>query len=72
MTQSDLARLIGYKNPNFIAIIEKDGSKFPIRSWVKFADALVIPRHQFLKVAIRQAYPEMMDYISFKPPRVIN
>ena len=62
----EVAQLVGYKNPNFLSVVERGKAPFPIQKWKEFADVLRIPREDFLAVVIEENYPSMLEYIEFK------
>ncbi len=64
LSQADLAKLLDFKSNTMIANIEQDKASIPLNSWIKYADALKIPRHRFLESLICHDFPEMRPYIS--------
>ena len=63
LKQLELAHRLGLTRHNFIAILEADRAAFPMGRWKDYADALEIPRPEFLKRALEENFPEMIDYI---------
>jgi hypothetical protein len=63
LSQKALGERLGYRYGNFIAMIEGHAGGFPVDRWKDYADALEVPRHEFLKMVLEDAYPEMLEYI---------
>lgn len=68
-TQTDLSELVGYTHRNFIAMIELGKSRVPLDKWLAFADALHIPRHVFIELALSEFKPDIMPYLQFSSPK---
>lgn len=62
-SQAYLGKLLGYRYGNYVAMIENGGAAFPFERWRDYADALQVPRHDFLKLILEETYPEMIPYI---------
>jgi hypothetical protein len=63
LSQVALGKLLQYQYGNYIAMIEAANASFPLERWRDYADALQVPRHEFLKLVLEDAFPEMMPYI---------
>lgn len=57
LTQQQLAEQLGYDNPQFISLIERNASKCPLKVIGKLTVILDIPEHKLLK-EIRRSYEE--------------
>lgn len=57
LTQQQLAEQLGYDNPQFISLIERNASKCPLKVIGKLTVLLDIPEHRLLK-EIRRSYEE--------------
>lgn len=68
ISQSELARKLGYSNANFISIIESQRSKVPLDRSVEFAEALEIDAKWFVERVMRDRYPKIAEIV-FKPGR---
>ena len=65
MSRADLTRVIGC-SPNLIGMIERGRVQFPFKRWMVYADALRTPRHEFLRIAVYERYPECLPYLRFE------
>jgi len=65
MTQSELGSALGYRYGNFIGYLENGKAVFPLEKWEEYADVLQVPKHLFLKVLLRERFPNMLHFISF-------
>lgn len=63
LTQFDVAKKIGYKHGNFIGMVEKGQSFFPVEKWKKYARALGVEEKQFLRVVLEDFYPDMLKFL---------
>jgi transcriptional regulator with XRE-family HTH domain len=62
-----LQKKLGIESPNFVGMIETGAAKFPdTKVWVKWADALEIPRRTFLEAVIEDLHPEYLAHLRFK------
>lgn len=61
MTQSQLARKLGYKYGNFVTMIENGNASFPLDRYRDYADALMVPRHEFAYLVAQDAYPDLVE-----------
>jgi len=68
MSRADLTKLIG-SSPNLVCMIERGKTQFPFGRWAVYADALRVPRHEFLLMALTERYPECLPYLRFVDPR---
>jgi transcriptional regulator with XRE-family HTH domain len=66
LTQSELAKMTGIKQ-NFIAMIENSSCNFPTARWIKFSEALNVPKHTLVEIIIQTKYPDFLHYITFHP-----
>jgi transcriptional regulator with XRE-family HTH domain len=69
MTQAQLGKKLGYRYGNFITMLEGGNAGFPVDKWKKYAEALEVPEHEFLKVVLGAAYPDMMPYLTIHAPK---
>jgi len=70
ITQNELGRRLGYDYGNFIAMLERGASKFPLERWGDYARALQIPEehwHRFLMLMVEDQLPDFLPYVVFKP-----
>ena len=67
LTQNDVGRALGYRYGNFVGMVEKGNSPFPLEKAIAFADVLEIPRHKLIEAAISELYPHLLPYLEFKP-----
>lgn len=67
LTQNDVGLALGYRYGNFVGMIEKGNSPFPLDKAIAFADVLEIPRHKMIEAAISELYPDLLPYLEFKP-----
>ena len=65
MTQFEVAKALGYKHGNFIGMLEKGQSYFPVDKWQDYARVLQIKEEEFLKVVLEEVYPNMLPYFKF-------
>jgi transcriptional regulator with XRE-family HTH domain len=65
MSRADLTRIIGC-SPNLVCMIEQGKTQFPFSRWKIYADALRVPRHEFLLIAVSERYPECVPYLRFE------
>jgi len=72
MTQLALARKIGYRYHNAIALIERGSMMFPLDQAYQFADALEVPRHEFLELVFQELYPDYAELMVFRPARTLK
>lgn len=71
MTQKELAKALGYKNPNFISMLERETpegeesqTKVPIESIIKIADVLEIDKLWFIERVFRaRGYTDLADFL---------
>ena len=68
ISRDNLARMLGYKRPNMITMIENGKAGFPIDRWQIFAKALDVLKHDFLKLVLEEKYPGMLPYLRFVDP----
>lgn len=61
MTQAELAKKLRYKYGNFVAMLENGNAAFPIGKYRQYADALLIPRHEFAYMVAKDALPELVE-----------
>ena len=57
MTQTELARAIGLKHPNFISMIESGKSQFPLSRVLQFADVLEMDPTWFVEKVLSYEAP---------------
>lgn len=70
LTQAQLGDRLGYRYGNFIAMIEGENSAFPLQGWINYADALDVPRQEFLNLVLSEIMPEAIPYITgFREPK---
>ena len=62
LTQMDVAKKLGYKHGNFIGMLEKGQSFFPVDKWKAYARALQIKELPFLRVVLEEFYPDMLPH----------
>jgi len=67
MTQLQMGKALRHRYGNFVGMIEKGQSPFPMEHWKEYADILQVPRHEFLKVVLEDLYPDTLDYLQFVP-----
>lgn len=67
LSRPELTKIIGC-GPTMIGMLERGKAPFPFRRWKIYADALAVPRHEFLRVAIEEKYPDILPYLQFKNP----
>lgn len=72
MSQLQLGLKVGYRYGNAIAMLERGLMIFPFGNAIRFADALDIPRHEFLELVFKELYPEFADYAVFRPAPTIT
>ena len=65
MSRADLTKIIGC-SPNLVCMIERAKTKFPFIRWQIYADALGVPRHEFLLLAVTERFPECLPYLRFE------
>ena len=68
MTQLQMGKALRHRYGNFVGMIEKGQSPFPMEHWKEYADILQVPRHEFLKVVLEDLYPDTLEYLKFEPP----
>lgn len=61
MTQSQLARKLGYKYGNFVTMLENGNASFPLDRYRDYADALLVPRHEFAYLVAQDTYPDLVE-----------
>jgi transcriptional regulator with XRE-family HTH domain len=66
MTQTELARAIGLKHPNFISMIESGKSQFPLSRVVQFAEILEMDATWFVEKVLSYEAPGQRPEISLK------
>src|SRR3954453_23030910 len=66
MTQTELARAIGLKHPNFISMIESQKSPFPLSRVLQFAEALEMDPTWFVEKALSYEAPGQKPETSLK------
>ncbi|MGA3114451.1 MAG: helix-turn-helix transcriptional regulator [Syntrophobacteraceae bacterium] len=64
MSRAELTEIIGC-SPNLVGMIERGKTQFPFGRWKIYADALGVPRHEFLQIAVTERYPECLPYLRF-------
>ncbi len=67
MSRPRLTRSIGCGS-TMIGMIERGKAPFPFRRWMVYADALDVPRHEFLRIVIEEKYLEILPYVVFSEP----
>jgi hypothetical protein len=65
MSRTQLGRLVGYEGPTMICMIERGITHFPLKKWEVYAEALRVPKHEFLRIVFQEAYPAAVKYIDF-------
>lgn len=60
-SQKDMARELGYDNPNIITMFKKGITKIPINKVPKFADVLGLDRLHLLRLATLEYSPELWE-----------
>ena len=63
MTQGELARALGYKNTNFISMIENGQSEVPVDRAVDIANALGIDARFFTERVLRKRHPSIANVL---------
>lgn len=63
VSQTELSKKLGYRNPNFISMIEKGTSRTPIDRAVEFARALEMDPCWFLEMVLRDHYPNTAEFL---------
>jgi transcriptional regulator with XRE-family HTH domain len=66
MTQTELARAIGLKHPNFISMIESQKSQFPVPRALQFAEVLEMDPTWFVEKVLSYEAPGQRPEISLK------
>jgi transcriptional regulator with XRE-family HTH domain len=66
MTQTELARAIGLKHPNFISMIESQKSQFPVPRSLQFAEVLEMDPTWFVERVLSYEAPGQRPEISLK------
>lgn len=61
MTQGDLARKLRYRYGNFIGMLENGNAAFPLARHRDYADALLVPRHEFAYLVAKELQPELLE-----------
>ena len=59
LLQTELAKLLGYKNANFISILEKGKSKIPLDDAGEIARVLEMDEKWFIERCMRQRFPRL-------------
>jgi len=62
-SQGELTEMLGYKNVNFISMIERGAAKIPADRISDFADVYLIPKNFFACLVLKCSYPEIWDLI---------
>jgi len=62
LTQYEVGKKLGYKHGNYIGMLEKGQSYFPVEKWEAYANALGLDKKTFLRAVIEEAYPSMLPY----------
>ncbi len=65
LTQQDFADLVNYRYGNFIGMIEKGKSQFPLAKgkWLDYAKALNMDPTEILLISLGDVFPEMASYL---------
>lgn len=64
MTQSEIAKKLGYQNVNFISMVESKRSKVPLEKTIEIARALEIDdTNWFIEKVMRQRFPEVAAHL---------
>jgi len=61
INQGQLARKLGYRHANFIGMLENGNAGFPLSRYRDYADALLVPRHEFAYLVAKELHPELLD-----------
>ncbi|KAA0573410.1 helix-turn-helix transcriptional regulator [Azospirillum sp. Sh1] len=61
MTQTEVAKKMGYRNPNFVSMMESNSSRVPIERCFELADILEMDRIWFLKRVLGDHYPQVSE-----------
>jgi transcriptional regulator with XRE-family HTH domain len=69
LTQTELAKKLGYQNVNFVSMLESGKSKIPLEKTIDIADALEMDRQWFVEVVLRQRFPVVAAEIFDKKRR---
>lgn len=62
-TQREIAAECGYPKPNIITMFKQGSTKVPISSVPKLARALGVDQVHFLRIALKEYMPEVLDVI---------
>ena len=65
LTQYEVGQKLGYKHGNYIGMLEKGQSYFPVDKWQDYARVLQVKEAEFLKVVLEEVYPNMLPYFKF-------
>ncbi|MFV3127123.1 helix-turn-helix domain-containing protein [Niveispirillum sp. KHB5.9] len=63
MTQTEVSRTLGYKNPNFLSMIERNDSLVPFDRALEYAALLEIEPGWFLERVLRHQYPRTAEFL---------
>jgi len=66
LSRAQLTKILGFCSSGYLGVLERGRAPFPWRDWRRYADALSVPRHEFLRLAIAEKHPDMLQYLDFK------
>lgn len=62
-SQQELTSMLGYKNVNFVSMIERSMAKIPADKIVDFSRAYMIPTHVFSALILKSSYPKIWGIV---------
>lgn len=68
LTQGELARKLGYPNPNFISMLESGKSGVPVERAIDFAKALEMSVEWFIEKVLTDRFPQIAARIYKSQP----
>jgi transcriptional regulator with XRE-family HTH domain len=61
LTQAQLAEKLHYRYGNFVGMLESGNAAFPLSRYRDYADALLVPRHEFAYLVAKDLHPELLE-----------
>lgn len=63
MTQRHLGLKVGLQYGNFIGMLERGETKFPMDSWRQYAEILQVDPAEFCLLCLKELYPDVYEII---------
>lgn len=63
ISQREFGRLLGLQYGNFVGMLERGETKFPLDSWRQYAEVMEVDPAEFCLLCLEEIYPDIAEII---------